>query len=140
MEKIRIIIINDQKLFRQCISSTIRKHTDIIVAGEAKQGIEYLNKVVSLKPDVVLMGVRMDITDIINTTQLSMEYHPQIKVIALIQNLEKVYLTELIKSGIKGILSNNLNIDEIALAIRTVNNNKQYYSGEILKIINIKSN
>jgi DNA-binding NarL/FixJ family response regulator len=136
MKKIRIIIINDQKLFRKCIASTIRKHNDIVVVDETKQGIEYLNRAVNTKPDVVVMGAKMDSTDILNTLQLSKEYHPKIKIIAIVQNLEKEYLTRLIHSGAKGILSNNTSIDEIALAIRAVNDNQEYFSKEIFNIIN----
>jgi DNA-binding NarL/FixJ family response regulator len=80
---VRVLLVDDQALFREALATLLGVRTDIDVVGEAANGDEALTRAAELNPDVVLMDLRMPVLDGIAATRRMRVEQPQVRVIAL---------------------------------------------------------
>jgi DNA-binding NarL/FixJ family response regulator len=80
---VRVLLVDDQALFREALATLLGVRTDIDVVGEAANGDEALTRAAELDPDVVLMDLRMPVLDGIAATRRMRVEQPQVRVIAL---------------------------------------------------------
>lgn len=83
MNPVRVLLVDDQALFREALATLLAIHDDIEVAGEAGNGEEALRRATELAPDVVLMDLRMPVLDGIAATRRLRVEQPAVQVIAL---------------------------------------------------------
>ncbi|WIY00106.1 response regulator transcription factor [Amycolatopsis mongoliensis] len=83
MTPVRVLLVDDQALFREALATLLATHDGIDVVGEAGNGEEALSGVASVRPDVVLMDLRMPVLDGVAATRLLRLEHPSVQVIAL---------------------------------------------------------
>ncbi|MCR6482039.1 response regulator transcription factor [Amycolatopsis sp. OK19-0408] len=83
MTPVRVLLVDDQALFREALATLLATNDDITVVGEAGNGDEALSRVAALKPDVVLMDLRMPVLDGVGATRALRLAHPDVQVIAL---------------------------------------------------------
>jgi DNA-binding NarL/FixJ family response regulator len=83
MTPVRVLLVDDQALFREALGTLLATHDGIDVAGEAGNGEEALRKAASVRPDVVLMDLRMPVLDGVAATRRLRLEHPSVQVIAL---------------------------------------------------------
>ncbi|MGI5244357.1 response regulator [Dactylosporangium sp. CA-139066] len=82
-EPVRVLLVDDQSLFREALAVLLGVRTDIVVVGEAGNGDEALTRAAELRPDVVLMDLRMPVLDGIAATRRLRVEQPGVRVIAL---------------------------------------------------------
>jgi DNA-binding NarL/FixJ family response regulator len=80
---VRVLLVDDQALFREALATLLAVHEDVEVVGEAGDGDEALRKAAELAPDVVLMDLRMPLLDGIAATRRLRVEQPDVRVIAL---------------------------------------------------------
>ena len=80
---VRVLLVDDQSLFREALATLLGVRADIDVVGEAGNGDEALAQVARLRPDVVLMDLRMPVLDGIAATRRLRVEQPGVRVIAL---------------------------------------------------------
>ncbi|HEX5997383.1 MAG TPA: response regulator transcription factor [Jiangellales bacterium] len=83
MTPVRVLLVDDQALFREALATLLSTRDDIVVVGEAGDGEEALRAVAELSPDVVLMDLRMPVLDGIATTRRITVEWPAVRIIAL---------------------------------------------------------
>lgn len=83
MTPVRVLLVDDQALFREALATLLLTHDDIDVVGEAGNGDEALRRTAELKPAVVLMDLRMPVLDGVAATRRLRVEHPDVRVIAL---------------------------------------------------------
>ena len=83
MTPVRVLLVDDQALFREALGTLLATHDGIDVAGEAGNGEEALRQAASVRPDVVLMDLRMPVLDGVAATRRLRLEHPSVQVIAL---------------------------------------------------------
>lgn len=83
MTPVRVLLVDDQALFREALATLLATHDGIDVAGEAGNGEEALGQVAAVRPDVVLMDLRMPVLDGVSATRRLRQEHPDVQVIAL---------------------------------------------------------
>lgn len=83
MTPVRVLLADDQALFREALATLLATHDGIDVVGEAGTGEEALSQVASVRPDVVLMDLRMPVLDGVGATRRLKLEHPHVQVIAL---------------------------------------------------------
>src|SRR5438270_3052980 len=119
-EVIRVLIADDQALFRRGLYVVLGTEEHIDVVDEAENGEEAVAKAVELAPDVVLMDVRMPrINGIEAARQINMAV-PTTKILMLTVSDEEDDLYEAIKAGANGYLLKEISVEEVAEAIRAV--------------------
>jgi DNA-binding NarL/FixJ family response regulator len=83
MSVVRVLLVDDQALFREALATLLGVRTEIAVVGEAGDGAQALRRVAETRPDVVLMDLRMPVLDGIEATRRLRAAHPDVKVLAL---------------------------------------------------------
>jgi len=117
---IKVLLVDDQTLIRQGIRLLLEIETDIQVVGQAANGREALEQVESLRPDVVLMDVRMPEMDGVAATRELSARHPGVKVIILTTFEDDETVFEGLKAGARGYLLKDISSEEMAAAVRRV--------------------
>src|SRR3972149_4598924 len=118
MAPVRILLVDDQLLFRKGLRALLEDQEDIEVVGEASDGAQALDRARAMKPDVVLMDVHMPVCNGIEATRMIKGELPDTKVIALTVSDEDEDLFEAIKSGASGYLLKDLRPEELFDLIR----------------------
>ncbi|MFV2171761.1 response regulator [Actinomadura sp. LOL_016] len=118
---IKVLLVDDERLIRAGLAAIIDAEEDLTVVGEASDGSEVPGAVSRLRPDVVLMDVRMPELDGIQATRhllSAMPEPPRIIVVTTFENDEYVY--DALKAGAHGFLLKRTRPEEILQAIRMV--------------------
>ena len=130
-----IIIVDDHLIFRQGLKSIITIENIANVIGEASNGIEFLQLLTDLTPDLVLMDIDMPGMNGLEASEKAMELMPGIKIIAFSMFSNEEYYYRLINCGVKGFILKTCGINELENAIRNVMLGDTYYSNELLMSI-----
>lgn len=117
---IRILIVDDEILVRQGLKSLLMLEDDFEIIGEANHGSEAISLSTSLRPDVVLMDVRMPMVNGVEATRTIVQRHPEIKVLILTTFDDDQYITEAMKVGAKGYLLKDSSSERLSAAIRAI--------------------
>ncbi len=117
---IRLLFVDDQELVWQGLQAMLNLELDIEVVGLANNGQVAIQQVEALKPDVVLMDIRMPIMDGREATRIICQQFPKTKVLVVSTFDEDEYITQAIKAGAKGYLLKDMPVEELAQAIRLV--------------------
>lgn len=129
---IRVVIVDDHGLFRNGLKLLLGTTSQIQVAGEAANGIEFLELLNTLEPDVVLMDIDMPGMDGIEATRRALAMKPSLKIITLSMFGEDEYYYQMIEAGVKGFLLKNSELNELKQAILQVAAGRTYFSEELL--------
>ncbi len=127
-EPIRVLVVDDQELFRRGLVMLLQQDGDIEVVGEAADGVSATELAVSSAPDVVLLDVRMPKQSGVEACRTIKEAVPATKIIMLTMSDEEADLYETVKNGASGYLLKDSSIDEVAQAIRVVNEGQSLIS------------
>jgi len=119
-EKIRLLLIDDQRLMRDGLRTILELEEDFEIVGEAADGQAGLDAYAALEPDVVLMDIRMPGMDGVEATRRMVERWPEARVIILTTFDDDEYIFEGLRVGALGYLLKDVSGDELAQAIRKV--------------------
>lgn len=100
----KIILVDDQKVFRQSLTATLQMAGEIEIIGEASNGDEFLNQLKIKEPDVIFMDIEMPIMNGIEATKEALKKFPNLVIIGLSMYENESYIEELIKAGARGYL------------------------------------
>ncbi|HEX4189533.1 MAG TPA: response regulator transcription factor [Marmoricola sp.] len=119
-EAVRVVVVDDQELFRRGLTMLLGVEPDIDVVGEAGDGVSAVELVVETMPDIVLLDVRMPKRSGLEACMGIKELAPSTRIIMLTVSDEEGDLYEAVKNGASGYLLKDSSIDEVAQAIRVV--------------------
>lgn len=138
MNEIKIIIADDHELFRKGLAELLRKHDDIKIVKSVADGVEFMELVNSqFEADIVLLDITMPNMDGFQVLKELNSSASDIKPIVISMHNDGNYIAKCAKMGAYGYLLKNTDEAELILAIRTVSNEKKYFSAEISeKMIN----
>ncbi|MBA2937157.1 response regulator transcription factor [Paenibacillus sp. CGMCC 1.16610] len=117
---IRVMVVDDQRLFREGLSTIIRQETDIEVIDTASNGREAYEIAIVQKPDVVIMDIRMPIMDGIEGTRLIRSHLIDVKVLILTTFDDSELIFTALDQGAHGYLLKDIPSEAIVNAIHTV--------------------
>lgn len=115
---IRIILVDDQALFREGVRTLLSVHPDLEVVGEASDGLESLQLAAKLRPSVVLMDLKMPRLDGVEATRRMRADYPECKVIILTTFDDDEYVFDGLRAGAIGYLLKDTPSEKLVEAIR----------------------
>ncbi|HHW02206.1 MAG TPA: response regulator transcription factor [Thermoanaerobacterales bacterium] len=119
-KQIKVIIADDHALLREGIIKILSLEPDIAVVGEAEDGDQVIELARNTEVDIILMDINMPNVNGIKATQIIKAEKPEINIIALTIHDQEEYLFELIRSGISGYVLKDVRPQELVKTIRCV--------------------
>jgi DNA-binding NarL/FixJ family response regulator len=133
MDKIRLLIVDDQVLFLESLSTFLRNYAeDIEVVGLARNGREAVEKAAALRPDIVLMDVHMPVMDGVEATGRLIERQPRVRILILSTYDEDEYVRKALKLGAAGYLLKDISPTELIASIRALKGGAVQISPQIV--------
>ncbi|HEX75344.1 MAG TPA: response regulator transcription factor [Dehalococcoidia bacterium] len=120
LEPIKILIADDHPVVREGLFAMLSREHDFQVIGEVRDGVEAVNKAKELRPDIVLMDLRMPELDGVEAMRQIRSAEPDIKFIILTTYSDDEYIFRGIEAGARAYLLKDAPREELFKAIRAV--------------------
>ncbi len=117
---IRLLLVDDQEMFRKGLASLLSLEDDLKVVGQAGDGQEAIMLAEQLQPDIVLMDVRMPVFGGVAATREIHRRYPWIRVLVLTTFDEDEYIWQSLQAGALGYILKSATSKQVATAIRTL--------------------
>jgi DNA-binding NarL/FixJ family response regulator len=117
---IRILLADDQDLFRQGLAALLDLEADLTIVAQAGNGQEAIEQASATQPDVILMDMRMPVCDGVTATQAIRQRFPWIRILVLTTFDEDDYIWQSLQAGAAGYLLKSTPSAQLATAIRTL--------------------
>lgn len=128
LEPIKVAIADDHVLFRAGVKTAMSIHKDIKMVSEADNGMQLLNVLKHIQPDVILLDIQMPILDGISTLPEIKNLYPDIKVIMLTMHNDHSMISKLMELGANSYLTKNSDSEVIYQAIKTVHEQEYFFN------------
>ncbi len=115
---IRVLLADDQALFREGLDTLLSIHKDIVVVGQASNGQEAVDLALKLRPDVILMDMQMPILNGVGATRRLKQSVPECRVIVLTTFDDKETIFDALRAGAVGYLLKDVGSAQLADSIR----------------------
>lgn len=141
MNKIKLAVVDDHKLFRDGLTELINGFSEYIVIIEADNGADFINQLGAKGiPDIILLDINMKVMDGFETADWLKEHHPMVKVLVLSMYENENAIIRMIKSGAKGYVLKDIRKKELEQALSSLVTKGYYYSdlvtGKLIHVIN----
>ena len=127
----RVLIADDQTLFRSGLARLLDEDPRITLVGQAADGLDAVKKTAALKPDVVLMDLRMPGLDGAEATQQIVRDHPEVKVLILSTFEADTYVLQALKAGASGYILKDAEPSAVASSIMAVLSGERVMAGAV---------
>lgn len=118
-KNVHVLIADDQTLFREGIKDLLEGEKGIVVVGEAVDGQDVVRMAKKLKPDVILMDIKLPHLDGISATRQLRQELPETNILILSSFEDEAHVLEAIQAGANGYLSKMLPAAELVRALKT---------------------
>ena len=132
---IQVMLVDDHNVVRSGLATFLRAYDDLELVGEAKNGLEAVQRCHQKKPDVILMDLMMPEMDGIAATRAILADYPDIKIIAMTSFEEEELVQGVLSAGAMGYLLKNVTADDLAKAIRDAVSGRSTLSPEAAKAL-----
>ena len=120
MEKIKLLIVDDHALFREGIRALLLAVPDIVCVGEAATGMEAVERVTAVQPDVVLMDINMPDLNGVEATRRILQANPNVGIIMVTMLEDDASVFAAMRAGARGYVLKGSHHSEMLQAIRAV--------------------
>ncbi len=120
MEKIRVLIVEDQAVVREGLAAILSFQSDIEVVGQARDGIEAVEMLETTLPDVILLDLVMPRQDGLTTIPILKEKRPDVHILVLTSFADNDRVYQAIKSGAQGYMLKDATHTQLLQGIRDV--------------------
>lgn len=135
MNKISVVLADDHVLVRNGIRAMLESDTDIDVIGEASNGAEALQVAGSLKPNILILDIRMpEMTGLEAAAKLG-DYAPNTKAVILSMHDSEEYVLQALDSGAYGYLLKDTDKNEFVKALKQINTGNKYFTGAVSNVL-----
>lgn len=135
MQKIRVLIADDHAVLRDGLHALLNMHEDMEVVGEAGDGLEALEKITELRPDIVLMDIAMPRLGGLEATLEVRQRKLPTKVLVLTQYDNREYIFQMLKAGAAGYILKKAAGTELVTAIRAVHAGETFLDPSAAKAV-----
>ncbi|MCG3883512.1 response regulator transcription factor [Photobacterium leiognathi] len=126
-QTIKVVIVDDHQVVIDGFMARLQLEPDIDVIGTASNGIEALEVISQLDPDVILMDISMPIMNGIDATAQIKKQYPDAKVLMLTMHDNREYIMKVMQVGAMGYMLKEISAEKMVQAIKTVNQGATYF-------------
>ena len=135
MNSLRIVLADDHHLFRDGIKSLLMDEESIDIVGEVSNGIELLELLKVVLPDLIISDISMPKMNGIEACRIVKQNYPDIKFLILSMHNNEEFIKEAISVNANGYLPKDICREELLEGIFTIKNGQDYFSDEVSKTI-----
>ena len=128
---IRVFIVDDHEIIRQGLKMILKEAADLVVVGEAQDGIEALRKIKNTDCDVMLLDMNMPGRSGIDLLADIKALKPKMHILVLSIHPEDKFALRTLKAGASGYLCKDTALEELVVAIRKIHNKGRYISNTL---------
>lgn len=132
---VRVLIADDQTLFRAGLERLLRDDPRVEVVGTAPNGEEAVKLVPRVRPDVVLMDLKMPKLDGVQATKRILETHPNVKVLMLTTFETDGYVLQALKAGASGYVLKDSKVDSIVTSVLAVVSGERVMASSVANMV-----
>ena len=132
--RIKLLLVDDHPVVRRGIASCLARQENLIIAGEAADGVEAIRKAKELLPDIVLMDIDMPQMNGLAVTEVLRKELPAVKVLIISMHSNTEYVLRIIQSGARGYVLKEASPEELVRAIETVNRGEAFFSPDVARV------
>ena len=135
MNPITILLADDHDVVRKGMKMLLEDETDVKVIGEASDGLEAIEKVKNLMPNVVILDLTMPRMTGIEAAKIISEQYPEVKILIFSMHNNREYIFSSVENGANGYLLKDTGKEELMRAIKVVSEGRKYFPPEISEVI-----
>ena len=135
MSKINIVLADDHVLVRKGIKSMLESDSEIAVIGEAGNGKEALRVAKELKPDILVLDIRMPEMTGLEAASLLHDHAPETRAVILSMHDSEEYVVQALQAGAYGYLLKDTDKEEFVKALKQVHTGHKYFSGAVSHVL-----
>jgi DNA-binding NarL/FixJ family response regulator len=135
MSKINIVLADDHVLVRNGIRAMLESEPDIRVVGEAGNGSEALERAKNLKPDILVLDIRMPEMTGLEAAAKLRDFAPATKAVILSMHDSEDYVLQALDSGAYGYLLKDTDKNEFIKALKQIHAGSKYFSGAVSNVL-----
>jgi DNA-binding NarL/FixJ family response regulator len=126
-----IFIVDDHDIIREGLKAILRRQPDYEVIGEANDGQEALEKITSLKPDILLLDITMPKKTGLDIIEQVLKTSPATKILIISVHKANAYVMKALQSGVKGYLNKENAADDLPQALRKIVSGQVYLDAQV---------
>lgn len=123
---IRLLLVDDHAIFRDGLRALLSYYPDVEVVGEAEDGLQAIDAVERLGPDVVLMDIAMPGMNGLEATRRIRQSHPETRILVLTQYDDQRYVLPFLRAGVSGYVVKRALGSDLINAVRTVSRGESF--------------
>ena len=135
MNPITILLADDHDVVRRGMKMLLEDEESLKVIGEASDGLDAIEKVKMLMPNVVILDLTMPKMTGIEAAKIISEEYPEVKILIFSMHHNKEYIISSVENGANGYLLKDTGKEELMRAIKVVSEGRKYFPPEISEVI-----
>ena len=135
MNPITILLADDHDVVRKGMKMLLEDETEVKVIGEASDGLEAIEKVKMLMPNIVILDLTMPRMTGIEAAKIISKDYPAVKILIFSMHHNREYIVSSVENGANGYLLKDTGKEELMKAIKVVSDGRKYFPPEISEVI-----
>jgi two-component system response regulator NreC len=135
VNSVRLLLVDDHEVVRTGLRMLLENQPNIKIVGEASTGLQALELVDSIHPDVVIMDITLPDISGIEATRRLRQSHPNLPVVALTIHEDEQYFFEMLQAGASAYVPKRAAPEDLLNAIQAVNNGEVYIYPSLAKLL-----
>ncbi len=132
-QRIKVLIVEDQKLMRDGYISIFKERKDFWIVGEVNNGKEAIELLDEKSADILILDIEMPVMDAFQAIPIIKKCFPEVKILIVSMHEEEALTRELISMGANGYLSKNSSDSELCVALHAIIKDGFYFNKNIAK-------
>lgn len=134
-QNVRLMLIDDHKLFRCGIKSLFDNSNGVTVIAEASNGKEGISKIIAQNPDVVLLDLELGDINGLDLIEKVMAQKPNVKFVVLTSHINEHVINKAMKMGIYGYILKDINSEFLDMIVKSVSNGAMWIDKKVVQIL-----
>lgn len=135
MESIKVFIADDHKILRESLRILLSQQEDIEVVGEAAGGLEALDKIQALRPEIAVLDISLPQLNGLDLAARLEQEQPETKIVILTMHKSEEFVKKALSVGVKGYVLKDNALEDLIACIQAVHEGKAFLSQSVTQLV-----